>query len=411
MKKAVIILVLLGSVVYAEFEFTGPVRDLSTRWTYDRLLYVVNDGNDVRQANTLATLNTFVSAVADETTAADNGSGGVTIGIADPLIVGKGGTGIATLTDHAILLGSGTGAITPLGPGTNGQIPIGSTGADPVMAAITGTTNRVTVTNGAGTITLSGPQDIHTAASPTFAGLTIVNAINEFSIDGTMAGNSDSAVPTEKAIVTYVTAAVGGVSETDPIVGAITGIVKADGAGNISAAVEGTDYMGPTIPNSNDPDVDATGEIAQDNDAGNVTGDVSMRAYDGTNQFKLAGKLKTIQATVFTPQDLDAATRDKTMIWSNETGMIFTVTEIKAWADVDDSAFEVEEYDADGASNNSVVDAVNCTTGSNPYTDDETTISAATVEAGHTLFLDFDDTDDPGWVKVTVIGWFNGNVD
>lgn len=31
-------------------------------------------------------------------------------------------------------------------------------------------------------------------------------------------------------------------TETDPVVGAVTGIVKADGAGNISAAVEGTDY-------------------------------------------------------------------------------------------------------------------------------------------------------------------------
>ena len=32
-------------------------------------------------------------------------------------------------------------------------------------------------------------------------------------------------------------------TETDPVVGAITGIVKADGAGNISAAVAGTDYI------------------------------------------------------------------------------------------------------------------------------------------------------------------------
>jgi hypothetical protein len=32
-------------------------------------------------------------------------------------------------------------------------------------------------------------------------------------------------------------------TETDPIVGAVTGIVKADGAGNISAAVAGTDYL------------------------------------------------------------------------------------------------------------------------------------------------------------------------
>jgi hypothetical protein len=32
-------------------------------------------------------------------------------------------------------------------------------------------------------------------------------------------------------------------TETDPVVGAITGIVKADGSGNISAAVAGTDYL------------------------------------------------------------------------------------------------------------------------------------------------------------------------
>ena len=32
-------------------------------------------------------------------------------------------------------------------------------------------------------------------------------------------------------------------TETDPVVGAITGIVKSDGAGNISAAVAGTDYL------------------------------------------------------------------------------------------------------------------------------------------------------------------------
>ena len=34
-------------------------------------------------------------------------------------------------------------------------------------------------------------------------------------------------------------------AETDPIVGAVSGIVKADGAGNISAASAGTDYQAP----------------------------------------------------------------------------------------------------------------------------------------------------------------------
>jgi hypothetical protein len=54
----------------------------------------------------------------------------------------------------------------------NGQLLIGN-GSGYTLATITGTANRVTVTNGAGSITLSTPQDIHTGASPTFTGLTL----------------------------------------------------------------------------------------------------------------------------------------------------------------------------------------------------------------------------------------------
>jgi hypothetical protein len=124
--------------------------------------------------------------------------------LAIPLIVANGGTGLATITDHGILLGSGTGAITPLGVAANGKIPIGSVGADPVLAEITGTTNQIISTPGAGTITLSLPQNIHTGATDfEVAGLKVVNKITEFSTDGTMGGDSDSAVPTEKATKLY----------------------------------------------------------------------------------------------------------------------------------------------------------------------------------------------------------------
>lgn len=47
--------------------------------------------------------------------------------------------------------------------------------------------------------------------------LTIINAIDEISIDGTFADNSDSAVPTEKATKGYVDTAISGIS-TDEIV-------------------------------------------------------------------------------------------------------------------------------------------------------------------------------------------------
>lgn len=66
-----------------------------------------------------------------------------------------------------------SGLLTSLGVAANGQIPIGSTGATPVLAEITGTANQITSTAGAGSITLSTPQDIHTGASPTFAALNI----------------------------------------------------------------------------------------------------------------------------------------------------------------------------------------------------------------------------------------------
>lgn len=43
---------------------------------------------------------------------------------------------------------------------TNGQIIVGSTGAAPVAATLTGTANQVSVTNGAGSITLALPSPV-----------------------------------------------------------------------------------------------------------------------------------------------------------------------------------------------------------------------------------------------------------
>jgi len=71
-----------------------------------------------------------------------------------PMPVDEGGTGAATLTDHGVLLGSGTGAITPLAAMTNGQLVVGSTGADPVVASLTAGSN-ITITPGAGSITIA----------------------------------------------------------------------------------------------------------------------------------------------------------------------------------------------------------------------------------------------------------------
>ena len=44
------------------------------------------------------------------------------LALTTPLAVGSGGTGVATLADHYVLIGSGTGAVTPLTPSTSGYV-------------------------------------------------------------------------------------------------------------------------------------------------------------------------------------------------------------------------------------------------------------------------------------------------
>ena len=74
-----------------------------------------------------------------------------------PLVVSDGGTGLTSITDHSLVVGSGTAAMTELGVAGNGVLPIGSVGADPVLATITAGPG-ISVTNGAGSITVStGP--------------------------------------------------------------------------------------------------------------------------------------------------------------------------------------------------------------------------------------------------------------
>ncbi len=71
---------------------------------------------------------------------------------------------------------------------------------------IAGTTNQITVTDDLdGTITLATPQDIHTAASPTFAGFTIdALSITDILDEDTMVSNSATALSTQQAIKAYV---------------------------------------------------------------------------------------------------------------------------------------------------------------------------------------------------------------
>lgn len=52
-----------------------------------------------------------------------------------PIEVSKGGTGKTSLTDHGVLVGSGTAGIDALAVGSTGQLLTGVTGADPVFSS------------------------------------------------------------------------------------------------------------------------------------------------------------------------------------------------------------------------------------------------------------------------------------
>lgn len=78
----------------------------------------------------------------------------LTTEVTGTLPVNKGGTGAATLTDHAILIGSGTDAVSNPGVLSSGQLLIGYAGADPSAATLT-EGEAIDVGNAAGSITIS----------------------------------------------------------------------------------------------------------------------------------------------------------------------------------------------------------------------------------------------------------------
>ena len=107
-----------------------------------------------------------VTSVSTSLTGISVATATTTPAISGTLGVASGGTGAITLTDGGILLGSGIGAVTPLAQATNGQLVIGSTGVDPVLATLTSAGATVTITNTAGAINLEAAASV-TGANPT----------------------------------------------------------------------------------------------------------------------------------------------------------------------------------------------------------------------------------------------------
>lgn len=96
--------------------------------------------------------------------------------------VANGGTGAASLTDHGVLVGSGTAAVTALAVGSTGQTLMGATGADPAWTGspsfsgsvtagttLTATLGAITATNGNIVRGTAGNKDVYSSVASTTA--------------------------------------------------------------------------------------------------------------------------------------------------------------------------------------------------------------------------------------------------
>jgi hypothetical protein len=102
--------------------------------------------------------------------------GGTTETLGGTLIVSNGGTGRATLTNHGILIGAGTTAITQSAVGATNTVLLGNTGADPSFGTVPNaalTNSSITLNNG-NNITFSGttPLSLGGTGSANLTGTT-----------------------------------------------------------------------------------------------------------------------------------------------------------------------------------------------------------------------------------------------
>jgi len=163
------------------------------------------DGVYILRNNTAFTATLTCTPTAARTITFQDVTGTVYVSGGTDVTVADGGTGLSTWTANSLCYASAAGVLGSLGAATDGQIPIGSTGAAPVLAAITGTANQVVVTNAAGSITLSTPQSIATASTPTFAGLTLSgNLTFNAALDIRIAANTAAALDVHDGTAAYL---------------------------------------------------------------------------------------------------------------------------------------------------------------------------------------------------------------
>ena len=127
----------------------GPVEELTVATVKSMLGLTFGDITGTATDAQIPDLGTLVTGLAPSRCVETDGTGklGVAAGTCG---TGGGATGISGATNHGLMVATGGTTGRSLGVATNGQIPIGATGADPVLAP-QGTTNQIGVNLGPGT--------------------------------------------------------------------------------------------------------------------------------------------------------------------------------------------------------------------------------------------------------------------
>ena len=242
------------------------------------------------------------------------------------LPVASGGTGASTLTDGGVLLGSGTGAITALGQATNGQLVIGSTGADPVLGTLTGGAN-ITVTNSAGGISIAasglGSGTVQSvSATGTENGITLSSdgdSVNPtITLGGALAGVTNAQLSNSSVTVGSTAIALGASSTTlagldsvtsDKLLSGTSQLISGSGlvadtklTGSFSGSFKGDGSALTGLPDGTTPESLTSGNgIATFSFDGSVAQSVAVQA-DGSTLSVGAGGVKVADAGITATQ-------------------------------------------------------------------------------------------------------------
>lgn len=118
-------------------------------------------------------------ALVNSTITLNNGANITVTG--SPIALGGAGTvALSGTTNHAVQVGNSSGSLTSLAVGSNGQVMLAATAADPAFASLTSSGGTITYTTGANSLNLDG-----TPATTTQAGVLAI-ATNAETIAGTV---------------------------------------------------------------------------------------------------------------------------------------------------------------------------------------------------------------------------------